>query len=182
MRFVRYSLLVALSMGHAKPWEVDDLFQVLPFMFKEATQGDKALRDLSNLSQLLPSLLNPNPKKYFEVLTQRDKIIAQMDEALESWDVWLCPVATCTAFTHQAKGAAIDVDGRKIPYLLASGAYTMPFAFTGHPVVVIPIGQDERGLPVGVQVVGKRWKEMELLNIVRQLAGCTQGFQVPPGY
>ncbi|GJD20753.1 amidase [Rivularia sp. IAM M-261] len=175
-----YNLLVAQSMGHAKPWEVDDLWQVLPFMFREATQGDKTLRNLSNLSQLLPSLLNPNPKKYFEVLTERDRIIAQMDEALENWDVWLCPVATCTAFTHSAKGAAIDVDGRKIPYLLASGAYTMPFAFTGHPVVVIPIGQDDTGLPIGIQVVGKRWREMELLSIARQLVSVTKGFQIPP--
>ncbi|RUT03271.1 amidase [Dulcicalothrix desertica PCC 7102] len=177
-----YNLLVALSMGYAKPWDFDDLWQVLPFMFREATQGDKALRDLSNLSQLLPNLLNPNPKKYFEVLTQRDRIIAQMDEALENWDVWLCPVATCTAFTHRAKGSAIYVNGRKIPYLLASGAYTMPFAFTGHPVMVIPIGKDNTGLPIGVQVIGKRWREMELLSIARQLAAFTQGFLIPPGY
>jgi amidase len=177
-----YNLVVALSMGHAKPWEVDDFRQVLPFMFREATQGDKTLRDLSNMSQLLPNLLNPNPKKYFEVLTQRDRIIVQMDEALEKWDVWLCPVATTTAFTHRAKGAAIEVDGRKIPYLLASGAYTMPFAFTGHPVVVIPIGKDKTGLPIGIQIVGKRWKEMELLNIAQKLAGLTQGFQLPPNY
>ncbi|MBW4598092.1 MAG: hypothetical protein KME29_00360 [Calothrix sp. FI2-JRJ7] len=56
----------------------------------------------------------------------------------------------------------------------------MPFAFTGHPVVVIPIGKDDTGLPIGIQIIGKRWKEMELLSIARQLAVFTEGYQTPP--
>ena len=45
------------------------LKRTLPVMFREATQGDKELRDLSNLSQFLPALLNPSLKSYFETLT-----------------------------------------------------------------------------------------------------------------
>jgi amidase len=48
---------------------------------------------------------------------------------------------------------------------MASGAYTMPFSLTGHPVVVIPIGQTPDELPIGMQIVGKRWREMELLAL-----------------
>jgi amidase len=86
------------------------------------------------------------------------------------------------AFTHRAKGEAVEVDGRKVPYLMASGAYTIPFSFTGHPVVVTPIGQTQAGLPIGMQIVGKRWKEMELLAIAQQLTQITRGYQRPPGY
>ena len=35
-------------------------------------------------------------------LAERDRLIAQMDQALLNWDVWLCPVAATTAFTHHA--------------------------------------------------------------------------------
>ncbi len=176
-----YYRVAAFNMGYSQPINLNAVRKTLPFMFREATQGDKALRNLSNASHLLPTVLNPTLKGYFEALTKRDRLIAQMDQALEPWDVWLCPVAITPAFTHRAKGAAVEVDDRKVPHYLASGAYTMPFNLTGHPVVVIPIGQTQTGLPIGMQIVGKRWKEMELLAIAQQLTQITGGFQHPPG-
>jgi amidase len=86
------------------------------------------------------------------------------------------------AFTHRRTGAAIEIEGRKVPYIMASGAYTIPFALTGHPVVVIPIGCTEAGLPLGMQIVGKRWKEMELLAVAQEIDQLIGGFQQPPGY
>lgn len=177
-----YNRLSAFNNVYAQPIDLDAVRKTIPFMFREATQGEKTLRNLSNLSHLLPTLLNPTLKGYFEALTQRDRIIARMDEALKPWDVWLCPVAITAAFSHRPKGTAIEVGDRQIPYLLASGAYTMPFNLTGHPVAVIPIGQTKTGLPIGMQIVGKRWREMELLAIARQLAEIVGAFQSPPGY
>ncbi len=34
---------------------------------------------------------------------------------------------------------------------------------------MIPIGFTKDGLPIGMQIVGKRWKEMELLSISGKL-------------
>ena len=148
-------------------------------MFREATQGAKELRDLSNLSHFLPSLLNPTLKSYFEILTYRDSLIYQIDEALKPWDVWLCPVAMTTAFTHRPKGTAIEIEGRKVPYFLANAAYTMLFNLTGNPVVVIPIGETGDGLPIGMQIVGKRWQDMGLLAIAQQINQIVESFKHP---
>lgn len=177
-----YNRLAAFNNIYAQPIDLDTVRKTIPFMFREATQGEKALRELSNLSHLLPTLLNPTLKGYFEALTERDRLIARMDEALKPWDVWLCPVAITAAFSHRPKGTAIQVGDRQVPYLLASGAYTMPFNLTGHPVAVIPIGQTKTGLPIGMQIVGKRWREMELLAIARQIAEVVGAFKRPPGY
>lgn len=166
--------------AQSSDWETTR--DALAFMFREATQGEKNLRKLSNLSQLFPTLLNPKLKDYFEALTERDRFIIQMDQSLEPWDVWLCPVSATPAFTHRPTGTAIEINGRKVPYGLVSGGYTMPFAFTGHPVVVIPIGQTQTGLPIGMQIVGKRWREMELLAIAQQIDRVVGRFQRPPGY
>ena len=174
--------LTALNFVYSQSADFDTAKKTLPVMFREATQGDKELRDLSNLSQFFPVLLNPTLKKYFEILTQRDRLISLMDTALESVDVWLCPVAMTTAFTHRPKGAVINIEGRKVPYFLANGGYTMLFNLTGHPVVVIPIGQNKQGLPIGLQIIGKRWKEMELLAIAKQIDRVVSGFKIPPGY
>lgn len=61
-----------------------------------------------------------------------------MDQARAQRDVLICPVSATPAFTHRPSGTAIEIDGRQVPYLLASGAYTMRFALTGHPVFVVP--------------------------------------------
>ena len=164
-----YNSVAAYTMLESQPADLDAVRDMVPVMFREWTQGDKELRSRYKVSGVLPTFLNPTMKGYFQALAERDRLIAQLDRALEQWDVWLCPVSMTTAFTHRPKGTEIDVDGQKVPYFLASGAYTMPFSLTGHPVVVIPIGRTEDGLPIGMQIVGKRWREMELLAIAREL-------------
>ena len=58
----------------------------------------------------------------------------------------------------------------------------MPFNLSGHPAVVIPIGRTQNGLPIGMQIVGKRWREMELLAIATELDKVVGNFQHPLGY
>ncbi len=105
-----------------------------------------------------------------------------MDRELEACDALLCPVTMTSAFTHRPTGIAIEIDEKNVPYLMASGAYTIPFSFTGHPVVVIPIGSTENGLPIGMQIVGQRWCEMKLLAIAQHLHQIIGAFQHPPDY
>ncbi|MDY6782874.1 MAG: amidase family protein, partial [Cyanobacteriota bacterium] len=123
----------------------------------------------------------PSLRGYFEALTERDRVIAQMDEALEPWDGWLIPVAATPAFAHRPPWSAIEVDGKSYPHAVANGAYTIPFNLSGHPAVVIPIGQTQAGLPMAMQVVGKRWREMELLAIAAELDGVVGDFRHPSG-
>ena len=61
-------------------------------------------------------------------------------------------------------------------------AYTSPFDLTGHPAVVLPLAHSAEGLPIGLQVVGRRWSEMQLLAIAARLALVIGPYQRPPGY
>jgi amidase len=76
----------------------------------------------------------------------------------------------------------VDVDERKVPYFLATTAFTNVFNLTGHPAVVLPLTLSKDGLPIGVQVVGRRWSEPALLALAKQLAPVTGPFRAPPGY
>lgn len=53
---------------------------------------------------------------------------------------------------------------------------------TGHPVVVIFVGQTKNGLPIGIQIVGKRWQDLELLAIAEKIDQVIGNFQHPPGF
>lgn len=177
-----YGQLAAYINLYAQPVNRYNLRRSFTQIVRTATQGDRSLRQLGDFSRLLPELLNPSLKGYFEALTERDRFTAQLDQALEAWDVWLMPVAATVAFRHCPAWSAIDIDGKSYPHAVANGAYTMPFNLSGHPAIVIPIGQTQTGLPIGMQIVGKRWKEMELLAIAQALDPIIGNLQHPPGY
>jgi len=50
--------------------------------------------------------------------------------------------------------------------------FTTPFSLTGSPVIVIPIGRTAKGLPLGVQVVGRRMHEYDLLKHADMIANA----------
>ncbi len=78
-------------------------------------------------------------------------------------------------------GAPLRVDDQDAAYWLVSAHGTV-FNYTGHPAVVLPYTRDRDDLPIGVQVVGKRWDESWLLGAAQALSPVTGAFRRPPGY
>ncbi len=165
----------------ASTFSIKDLIRGFQFAIKNEflarTQTTyKSSRPFSKKTNLA---FPPSLAKYKAVLAERDRHITQMDRFMDRWDAWICPVSLAPAFAHCDFGKPIEVDGVKFPYLLACGGYTMPLNLTGSPVVVIPLGQSKEGLPIGVQVVGKRWQDMSLLAIAEKIDEIAGDFQHP---
>ena len=59
-------------------------------------------------------------------------------------------------------------DMKATPYWPSVLTYVLPFTISGHPIVTMPIGKIG-DLPLGVQVIGKRDGDDELLNVCRVL-------------
>jgi amidase len=121
-------------------------------------------------------------QQYAESLTRRDALIMALEDFLQRWDAFLCPVSVGPAIEHCPFGTPVNVDGREVPYFVAGLAYTCPFNLTGHPVVALPVTLSAEGLPIGLQVVGRRWGEIQLLAIAAQIAKVIGPFRHPPGY
>ena len=119
--------------------------------------------------------------RYLEALDRRDQSIIAWEQFFDQWDVLLCPPAVITAFPHCEPGSPLAVDGEEVAYWTVS-AYGALFNYTGHPAVVLPFTRDHAGLPIGIQLVGKRWSESRLLAVAAALAAVTGAFQRPPGY
>lgn len=115
-------------------------------------------------------------------LAQRDALIATIDHFLAEWDAWLCPAACLPAFPHCEPGMPMDVDGHRRSYMTATTGYTAVFSVTDNPVVVLPVAKSADGLPIGVQVVGRPWHDMELLNVAEALTEVTGESHSPPGF
>jgi amidase len=126
--------------------------------------------------------VNATMRQYTATLMKRDGLIAVLEQFFDAWDALLCPVTVGPAFPHCPTGTPIAVDGHTVPYFPALVAYTSPFNVTGHPAVVLPLAHSVEGLPIGLQVVGRRWSEMQLLAIAARLALVIGPCQHPPGY
>src|SRR5712691_8184752 len=119
--------------------------------------------------------------QYLEALHRRDQSIIAWEQFFDEWDVLLCPPSMVTAFPHCDPGAPLHVDGQEVVYWMISAHGTL-FNYTGHPAVVLPYKLDRDGLPIGVQMIGKRWDESRLLAMAKALSEVTGAFQRPPGY
>jgi amidase len=118
---------------------------------------------------------------YLEALHRRDQSMLAWEQFFETWDVLLCPPSMVSAFPHRETGAPLQVDGHEEVYWHVSSHSTL-FNYTGHPAVVLPYTRDRDGLPIGVQLVGKRWDEARLLGIAQAVTQVTGEFRRPPGY
>src|SRR3989440_2109969 len=119
--------------------------------------------------------------QYLEALDRRDQSIIAWEQFFEKWDVLLCPPSMVTAFPHCEPGSPLHVDNQEVIYWAVSGHGTL-FNYTGHPAVGLPYKLDHDGLPLGIQVVGKRWDESRLLAMAKAFSEVTGPFQRPPGY
>lgn len=111
-------------------------------------------------------------------LEARASIQHQWDTFLRERHAFLAPVMMTTAIRHCPRGTPMLVDGVEQEYALLP-EYCRPWNLTGHPVVVLPVGRAADGLPVGVQVVGARWRDERLLGVARALAAVAPRFTYP---
>lgn len=114
-------------------------------------------------------------RDYFAQLNARDRIAAQIEGFLTEHDVWILPVTSGPAHTHMI---AEEFDG-PLPIYTAPpmigdqshrrSVFTVPFSLSGHPVVIVPMGLTQDGLPIGLQLVGRRWHDAELIALAQAL-------------
>lgn len=121
-------------------------------------------------------------RQYIDLLDRRDRLISRLETWFDSFDVLLCPVVGTAAWTHRTPGTPVMVNGQEFPYWNTAMGHCMPFNLTGHPVVVVPVTLTPEGLPIGVQLVGRRWGEARLLAVARQVSEVVGLLLSPPGF
>ncbi|NKB68392.1 MAG: amidase [Candidatus Latescibacteria bacterium] len=156
-----------------------------------AGMDDETRLDFSRQLQLAPDQedallrgayrgLTADNRAMAQTLARRDQYATALDHLFDEVDVLLMPTAMTTAIPHWPTGQPIPVDGRPETYWTVGLAYTTPCNLTGHPVVTCPMGLADDGLPVGIQIVGRRWGDGDLLAFVQRLAQFVGPLQHPP--
>jgi amidase len=138
------------------------------------------------LIQLVTSVFTPDGAdfrlaRYLELLSRRDELIGRWERFFDHCDALLMPPAATVAYPHCPPGEPLSLDGGQIAYY-EQGLVFASASLNGLPSLVMPAGLDDGGLPTGIQLVGARWHEPQLLATGRALenAGLTPGFRRPP--
>lgn len=97
-----------------------------------------------------------------QVQFDRQKLTCQAAEVFEKYDLLLTPTTAVSAFEAGPLGPE-KIDGHEgSPSNWVS--FTYPFNFLGQPAASIPCGFNSEGLPVGLQIVGRRFDEALVLR------------------
>ena len=86
----------------------------------------------------------------------RPTYIAAYDAALASADILVMPTCIMTAPKNHTPGSYLEAVEDNLAMVNWSGSRnTMPFNYTGHPALALPVGKSSAGLPVSMQIVGR---------------------------
>lgn len=85
-------------------------------------------------------------------------------EFMTAYDLFLSPAMECVAFEHGRTGPA-TIGGEPIGDFYDDYChFSYPFNLTGQPAMSVPMGTAEHGLPVGMQIVGRRFADDVVLR------------------
>ena len=99
---------------------------------------------------------------YARALGQVDLLKARMTDLFERYDLLLTPTACFPAFQNEAFPGRIRGDSA-YPEQYWNGSFTLPINVIGHPAASVPAGFSSDGLPIGLQIVGRRGDEETVL-------------------
>jgi aspartyl-tRNA(Asn)/glutamyl-tRNA(Gln) amidotransferase subunit A len=104
---------------------------------------------------------------YVRAIRGRAIIRAEIDHALESVDALLLPALAIEAPPIGA--ATVPVTGGTEPVRGVMLRCSQPFNLSGHPAISVPCGRTRAGLPVGLQIVGRHGRTVDLIRVARMV-------------
>ena len=139
--------------------------------------GTRRLLDKAGTTEISPILLSrfdeaePLPTaELTRALEDLDQYRSDMLGFMRGCDVIVSPT---TAFPAPAHGDTFKEENR-------SASFTGPYNLTGWPGTVVRCGTSPEGLPIGVQIVARPWREDVSLAVAAFLESALGGWRKPP--
>lgn len=171
-----HALYLALLRGATSVGLSDQAFEAALVRARGYQADDISYRALSDRS------VARSHRDWLRLGASRHAVAAAWARFFEDFDCLLCPVAATPAFPHDLdrprEERLIDVNGTAQDYnaqLFWAGLASLP----GLPSAVVPIGRDEGGRPIGVQIIGPLYSDRSIARIARLIQEKTRGFEPP---
>jgi aspartyl-tRNA(Asn)/glutamyl-tRNA(Gln) amidotransferase subunit A len=131
---------------------------------------DPGLREICDLGRRYSAL------DYLAAVDVRMELGRRMGRFHDTYDVLVTPTLPITAFEAGAEVPRGSGHRRWTGWT----PFTYPFNMTQQPAATVPVGVDEGGLPVGLQIVGARHADGVVLRTAHALYAAGIGGIAPP--
>lgn len=156
---MEYAWLRGISIDDAMNEHVQHLIEEHPEDFPEAVIKWTSIARKSTMEDYI---------KFHEIRT--DILDAHLN-VFDHYDIILAPVTGCLPVKNSddgdTKGPSV-ISGEEVDPLIGF-AYTYLENMTGMPAASIPIGLSKEGLPIGLQVIAPRYKDMDVFRLCEML-------------
>ncbi|MBI3795428.1 MAG: amidase [Deltaproteobacteria bacterium] len=98
---------------------------------------------------------------YLRANQQRAKLCTQLASFFEKYDLLVTPTLPVPPIAINTR--LKEVAGRKV-HILGWLIFTYPFNLTGNPAASVPCGWTAEGLPLGMQIIGRRFADAVVLQ------------------
>jgi Asp-tRNA(Asn)/Glu-tRNA(Gln) amidotransferase A subunit family amidase len=136
----------------------------------------------SELSPQIRRLLNRRHEREVDLTTYAGLLAhrLELERAACAWletnHIAVCPISATTAFPIGTEVLEVEGQEREEIDLFPMATYVNAMSL---PAVAVPAGRDDDGLPIGVQVFGRRYRELEVLAVARELEQALGGWIEP---
>jgi aspartyl-tRNA(Asn)/glutamyl-tRNA(Gln) amidotransferase subunit A len=158
---------IGLTLEEASP-ELGDSSAILKTLYGGAQAGAHAARSAEQKALMDPELVayaeasaGLSVVEYLRAVAARQALVDALRRFFERYDLLLTPTLCLPAFPLGLVGPS-EVAGRKVTHLGWTLCY--PFNYSGQPAISVPAGWTAGGLPVGLQIVGRRLEDALVLR------------------
>ncbi len=104
---------------------------------------------------------------YVKAQRLRTVLVRAIERAFEHADLLLC--ATLRTPAPRVGQTRIDIEGRAYPLHTAMTQLTLPFNLAGLPAIALPWSRSHDGVPISLQLVGRRGDDWRVLAAAQRL-------------
>ncbi|HEV7718260.1 MAG TPA: amidase family protein [Arsenicitalea sp.] len=113
----------------------------------------------------------------------RTGIFDGLEDKFEDYDIIVSPTLAIPPVANATDGntkGPTSINGQPVEPLIG-WCMTYPLNFTGHPAISVPAGLTPEGLPVGLQIIGRRHADESVLTVAAAFERMCPWFQSYPG-
>ena len=153
-----------------------DIFEILWVVGRGVVYGNSAVDPAQfgpGFRRLVEDSRRYGVSDYLTAMQRRAAFAATVHAFFADYDLLLLPTVPEKPFAAEAEGPAAQRPGQRaaseiLPWT-AWTPFTYPFNISGNPAASLPCGFTPDGLPVGLQVVGRRHEDATVLGFCRAI-------------